>query len=78
MEEVTRQLTFRLPETLIERVEDCLTRMQQKSGINLTRADVVRMLLTHALDETACDVKRLFAPSSPSSSRDRRKARSRS
>lgn len=76
MEEVTRQLTFRLPETLIERVEDCLTRMQQKSGINLTRADVVRMLLTHALDEAACDVKRLFSPS-PQPPSQRRKARPR-
>jgi hypothetical protein len=58
----TKQLTFRLPEALIDRVEDCVARIQTKSGFNVTRADVVRMLLTHALDDAACDLTRLFNP----------------
>ena len=58
----TKQLTFRLPEALIARVEDCVSRIQVQSGFNVTRADVVRMLLTHALDDAACDLQRLLNP----------------
>ena len=71
----TRQLTFRLPEVLIERVEDCVTSIQEKSGMNVTRADVVRLLITRALDIAGCDLHKLFGapPSRSKKARSRRK-----
>jgi hypothetical protein len=62
LDQATKQLTFRLPESLIERVESCVASIQKQSGLTVTRADVVRMLLTRALDETGCNLKRLFTP----------------
>lgn len=60
MESTTRQLTFRLPEALVDRVEDCVARIQS-FGMPITRADVVRLLLFHALDHGACkDFTSLF------------------
>ena len=59
--EPTKQLAFRLPESLIERIEECLSRTRG-TGLNLTRADIVRLLLTHALDDTGCDPRRLIFP----------------
>ena len=32
----------------------------RESGLYVNRADVVRILLQHALDDTHCDVHRLF------------------
>jgi hypothetical protein len=62
----TRQLTFRLPEPLIERVENCVDHFQ-RTGLNVTRADVVRLLITHALDMTRCNLRKLLssAPDTP-------------
>jgi hypothetical protein len=70
----TRQLTFRLPEVLITRVEDCVTTIQEQSGMKVTRADVVRLLLTRALDLTHCDLRALFA-TPPATKPDRRRGR---
>jgi hypothetical protein len=67
---LTKQLTFRLPQTLVDRVEDCVTSIQEKSGMNVTRADVVRLLLTRALDSAGCDLQQLFA--APPKARRRR------
>lgn len=71
--ETTRQLTFRLPEDLIARVESCVTHMQERSGFSITRADVVRMLLTRALDEAGCDFQRLFPARVAARPRNRRR-----
>jgi hypothetical protein len=49
--EASKQFSFRLPETLIERVERCADELRA-SGLDVTRADVVRLLLNHALDAT--------------------------
>jgi hypothetical protein len=45
--EAAKQLSFRLPEGLIDRVERC-TEDLQAEGLEVTRADVVRLLLRHA------------------------------
>ncbi len=47
----TKQLSFRLPKPLVDRVDRCV-RESEESGLDLTRADVVRLLLNYALAET--------------------------
>jgi hypothetical protein len=49
-QEASKQFSFRLPEALVERA----------AGLEVTRADVVRMLLKHALDATHCRVDLLL------------------
>ena len=51
--EASKQFSFRLPEALVERVEHCAHEIRQH-GLDVTRADVVRLLLKHALDATQC------------------------
>ena len=58
-EEAARQFSFRLPEALIERVEECADKIR-KHGLDVTRADVVRLLLRHALDATQCKLELLL------------------
>jgi Arc/MetJ-type ribon-helix-helix transcriptional regulator len=58
-EEAARQFSFRLPEQLVERVESCMTELRA-SGLEVTRADVVRLLLKHALDATHCRIELLL------------------
>ena len=57
--EATKQLGFRLPVSLIEDINHCVGHLQSL-GLELTRADVVRLLLRRALDETGCEVQRLL------------------
>lgn len=57
--DASKQFSFRLPETLVERVERCAHEMRQ-SGLDVTRADVVRLLLNHALDATQSKMSRLL------------------
>jgi hypothetical protein len=57
--EAARQFSFRLPPTLVDRVEHCAEEIRA-SGLELTRADVVRLLLNHALDTTHCKLELLL------------------
>jgi Arc/MetJ-type ribon-helix-helix transcriptional regulator len=57
----TKQFSFRLSDALVERIESCMAQIR-KAGLYVNRADVVRILLQHALDETHCDVHLLFSP----------------
>jgi hypothetical protein len=57
--EPSRQFSFRLPKSLVDRVEECADGVRA-SGFDVTRADVVRLLLTHALDATKCNLNRLL------------------
>jgi hypothetical protein len=59
-EEAARQFSFRLPEPLVARVESC-TQKIRNTGLDVTRADVVRLLLKHALDATNCDINVLLS-----------------
>jgi hypothetical protein len=61
MEEASRQFSFRLPKDLVDRVEQCADSMRVQ-GLDVTRADVVRLLLHHALETTHCNLKRLLRP----------------
>jgi hypothetical protein len=63
-EEAAKQFSFRLPEGLVERVDDC-TGSLQAEGLEVTRADVVRLLLKHALDTTHCKLELLLGRKSP-------------
>jgi hypothetical protein len=58
-EQAARQFSFRLPEVIVERVEQCTTELRD-AGLDVTRADVVRLLLKHALDATQCKVELLL------------------
>jgi hypothetical protein len=60
-EQRTRQLAFRLPHSLIERIEACEQQIRQ-TGLNLSRTDVVRLLLTYALNKSQSDLKELLSP----------------
>jgi hypothetical protein len=70
--DAAKQFSFRLPEALIERVEYCAQEMRQ-SGLDVTRTDVVRLLLNHALDATKCKMSLLLK--SPSSRRSLNRSR---
>jgi hypothetical protein len=70
-EAATKQFSFRLPEGLVERVERCTVDIQ-KTGLEVTRADVVRLLLKHALDNTHCKLELLLGGKSPKGPRRRR------
>lgn len=58
-EEAARQFSFRLPDSLIERIEQCQNSLRS-TGLDVNRADVVRLLLKHALDATHCNIDQLF------------------
>jgi hypothetical protein len=59
--QASQQFSFRLPKSLVQRVEKCADVMRA-SGLDVTRADVVRLLLNHALDTTKCNLNRLLRP----------------
>ena len=61
--EASKQFSFRLPEVLVERVEECTDELRA-NGLEVTRADVVRLLLKHALDATHCKWNLLLRPQS--------------
>jgi hypothetical protein len=50
-----------LPEGLVQRVEACAEEMRA-NGLEVTRADVVRLLLNHALNATKCRLDQLLRP----------------
>jgi predicted transcriptional regulator len=60
--EASRQFSFRLPDDLVQRVEACAQTIRA-NGLEVTRADVVRLLLNHALDATKCRLNLLLRPS---------------
>lgn len=52
--ESTKQVAFRLPESLVERIDGFAAALSRaQPGIEFTRADAVRLLLTRALDADA-------------------------
>jgi hypothetical protein len=55
--EPTIQIAFRLPKTLVGRIENCVEHLK-RTNLDVKRADVVRMLLTYALDHGGCDLAR--------------------
>lgn len=70
LDESARQFSFRLPKNLVDRLEDCMTELRA-TGLEVTRADVVRLLLKHALDATQCKVERLLGPGTKKRTRAR-------
>jgi hypothetical protein len=69
--EEARQFSFRLPQDLVERLEGCVAHVRG-TGLDLTRADVVRLLLKYALDATRGEMSLLLKPPAPGK-RPRRK-----
>ena len=59
MADHTSQVAFRLPIDLLKRIDKHAERMRDlQPGVNVTRTDVVRMLLTRALDHLDGDQPR--------------------
>lgn len=59
MSESTKQVAFRLPESLVARLDAYAEQLSiAQPGIAFTRADAVRLLLTRALDATSAPKKR--------------------
>jgi hypothetical protein len=56
-----KQFSFRLPQQLVDEVEGCAKHIRAQ-GLEVTRADVVRLLLNHALDTTRCRLDLLLRP----------------
>jgi hypothetical protein len=56
-----KQFSFRLPKDLVNRVEACADNMRSR-GLDVSRADVVRLLLNHALESTKCRLDQLLRP----------------
>ena len=57
--EHTTQVAFRLPDSLIARLDRHTERMtKEHPGLDFSRADAVRSLLTRALDQVEGDKKR--------------------
>jgi Arc/MetJ-type ribon-helix-helix transcriptional regulator len=69
--EASRQFSFRLPESLVEQIEECAASIREK-GLDLTRADVVRLLLNHSLATTKCQLDLLLRTNEKDISRRRR------
>ena len=67
-ESSAKQFSFRLPAPLVRRLERCMEALRS-SGLDVTRADVVRMLLRHALDTTQCKIELLLGTKGRPSSR---------
>ena len=65
----SKQFSFRLPEDLVEQVEHCAKQLRSE-GLEVTRADVVRLLLKHALRTTRCSLEALLKGASGSRQRD--------
>lgn len=65
----TRQLAFRLPQDLIGRIHACEEHMKL-AGLNVSRTDVVRLLLTYALNTSECDLARLLGRANKSDKAD--------
>lgn len=59
--EASKQFSFRLPEALVAQIEQCATSIRSK-GLDVSRADVVRLLLNHALVNTKCKLNLLLGP----------------
>jgi hypothetical protein len=57
--EASKQFSFRLPEALVTQIEQCAEGIRAK-GLDVSRADVVRLLLNHALVSTKCKLNLLL------------------
>ena len=59
--EASKQFSFRLPEALVEQIEQCTEEIRAQ-GLEVSRADVVRLLLNHSLQTTKCKLNLLLRP----------------
>jgi hypothetical protein len=55
----SRQFSFRLPEALVKQIEQCAASIRAK-GLDVSRADVVRLLISHSLAATKCRINLLL------------------
>jgi Arc/MetJ-type ribon-helix-helix transcriptional regulator len=57
--EASRQFSFRLPESMVEQIEECAASIREQ-GLDVNRADVVRLLISHSLESTQCKLDLLL------------------
>jgi hypothetical protein len=70
--DASKQFSFRLPEALVAQVEECAGHLRDQ-GLEVTRAEVVRLLLKHALGATKCRLDLLLSPVAPAAGRPLRR-----
>jgi hypothetical protein len=68
----SKQFSFRLPGGLVDEVEACTDHIRSR-GLDVTRADVVRLLLKHALEVTRCRLDVLLGSTPSAKSRRRQR-----
>jgi hypothetical protein len=69
--EASRQFSLRLPASLVDQLETCMAEFKSQ-GLDMSRTDVVRLLLNHSLKATKCKLH-LLVPGAVKSA-PRRKA----
>jgi Arc/MetJ-type ribon-helix-helix transcriptional regulator len=70
--EPSKQFSFRLPESMVEQIEECAANIREQ-GLDVNRADVVRLLLSHSLETTKCQLELLLRQNWPKSPARRRR-----
>ena len=51
--EASRQFSLRLPVSLVDQLEHCMAEFKSQ-GLEMSRTDIVRLLLNHSLKATKC------------------------
>lgn len=51
--EPSRQFSLRLPVSMVDQLEHCMAEMKSQ-GLEMSRTDIVRLLLNHSLRATKC------------------------
>ncbi len=57
--EASRQFSLRLPVSLVDQLEHCMAEMKSQ-GLDMSRTDIVRLLLNHSLKATKCKLHLLL------------------
>lgn len=66
--EASKQFSLRLPVSLVAKLKRC-SQQFRAMGIEMTRTDVVRLLLNHSLEVTKCNLHLLLPQTIPARAR---------
>ena len=66
--EASRQFSLRLPASMVDQLEQCMAEMKSQ-GLEMSRTDIVRLLLNHSLKATKCKLHLLVPGAAKGGSR---------
>jgi hypothetical protein len=66
--EASKQFSLRLPVSLVDKLKRCRKEFSAM-GLEMTRTDVVRLLLNHSLEATKCNLHLLLPQAAPARTR---------